>query len=167
MAARKITDNLKGDIMLKQFTKIKIKDQTTTLKWQVPRKGKDGEFNEGSATCRETPQPEFIAALQALVPDVPLMCDLPDSWYKDKLKILGVVLSHKDGIIGATISSTVTLNNKRVIALNTPHLSAEGKAGETLPEGCTDRIEVLIDEAEKYLKGVRAQLEIFTEGEQG
>ena len=150
---------------MKQFTKIKVKGSTTTLKWQVPRKGKEGEFNECGTKCRETPHPEFIAALQALVPDVPPMCELPDSWYKGKMKILGITLSHKDGVISATISAVITLLNKRVISLNTPHLSTMGKDGETLPAGCEDRIKALVDETEKYLEGVRAQLEMF--GEKG
>lgn len=85
-----------------------------------------------------------------------------------KVIVKGVSLSYSgdNDVMGATISCQKRLNSSNSpLMINTPHKFAEkhseGMNAEfLLSGGCVEALEALIEQAEKYLDGERAQLKL-------
>lgn len=158
-----------------KFTKIKVstkdagKNDTGKnrihLEWKSP-KGSDKD--DHMLNSADKAAPSFHEALQALSQDVIEMCELPDD-YRKRIIVKSVSLSHTDGIIGATITATMELEDSNSpLNLNAPHkfeeaISEPGDPKQILDPACSRRIHMLIIEAEQFVKGVRQQIDAFAE----
>lgn len=169
-----------GDAALKtkkaealKFTKIKVstkdagKNDTYKnrihLEWKRP---KGSDLDDHMLNSADKAAPSFHDALQALSQDVIEMCELPDD-YRKRIIVKSVSLSHTDGIVGATITATMELEDSNSpLNLNTPHkfeeaLSEPGDPKQILDPACSRRIHMLIIEAEQFVAGKREQTDMF------
>jgi hypothetical protein len=133
-------------------------------------KNSKGGKDEFSFSCSDEPKPSFIRALSDLAQDSLSMCELPED-YLSRLRISGVSLSYggEKETMGATIiAQMILLKSNIALNLNTPHKIEEfyGETGDEaqLPsEPCVGRIKTLITEAGDYVKGIRAQQNLFNQ----
>ena len=161
--------------MARRFTKIKYDGETVFLQYQQGPAFKD----EYSMKCRERPRPEFAEALKALAPEVLYLCELANA-YLNRIKVRSVSLNYggEGETMGATITSQMDLYNSNCpLNLNTPNKPVEPYNTECeydedtlakmcLRSECVDKLEVLIDEANKYVDGQRAQGNLFDDAGQ-
>lgn len=146
-----------------RFTKVKFDGVRMRLEYQVSRPS-GGDPDEYALACADLPLTEFTAALRALVDDVCGICDFPGS-EAPRIKVLGVSLTYKDGVMGAVLTATRELDIcPQPLILNTPHLPEKpyGSGGSVLPATTGRRIRALCAEAERYLHGARVQGSLFT-----
>jgi hypothetical protein len=143
------------------YTKIKHTAGETTLEWQ------DSNAKESvshSLNSHEDPRPEFKTALQALTAFVCGICELPLD-YTDEMTISSVTLTDHDTLgRGCVVTALKKLSRAQSpLVLNTPHVTetpaADGQPA--LPGYAIDLLERLVDEAERYRKGERAQQDLF------
>ncbi len=151
---------------MREFTKISWSpSKGLVLKWQTPVKGEDSEDGhiKSSLESQQTPHDGFLKALKALAPDIPEHCEMPDGWYKERIIILGVSLSHDDaGLSGASIQSQIGLHSGNTITINGPGLKVKGDAHELLKDTCVHRLRTLMKEADNVLKTAASkQTELF------
>jgi hypothetical protein len=156
---------------VKRFKRIKWNGRDVSLEWTATTQ--DGaETHDHQLTCKDAPNPEFDAALQALKQDVLVIAELQDEegdlpGYGETMRVQSVSLSlnAKSGNRGAVVTAMKTLQLANApLALHTPHLVAEtdddeGDEGEragVMPAGMWARIEALEKEAWAYLDGKRA-----------
>ena len=152
-----------------QIKKVKVtKDNKITMIYE--QKSKYGvTYDEYSFTCSELARPEFYITLQCLAQDVIAMCELPES-YLEKITVKGVSFSYAEGIMGAVLISSMTLDKShQALNLNTPHKASEMYNPDTpddpmqlLDDKCIERLDALLEESELYIKGDRAQGSLFT-----
>jgi hypothetical protein len=152
-----------------RFNKIKMtKEGKIQMEYEVPNsKGGKDEF---SFSCSDEPKPSFIKALGDLAQDALSMCELPDD-YLNRIRISGVSLSYggENETMGCVIIAQMILHKSNVVLnLNTPHKIEEfygetGDESQLLSEPCTGRIKTLITEAGDYVKGIRAQQNLFNQ----
>lgn len=155
-----------------RFRKIKqTKEGKIHIEYEV--KNQKGGMDEFSFTCSDEPKPEFKAALQDLGQDVIEMCELPEE-YITRVIVTGVSFSYGSDaeIMGATLIAQMKLKKSNVnLNLNTPHKIEEfysetgGDQVQLLGEECVSRLKELIDQTGDYVKGVRAQGQLFGEKE--
>lgn len=152
-----------------QYTKIKMLEagKTILLEWRYQ---KDGSTEKQSLEAHEKPLPGFERALLVLNTHVQEIMDLPAKWMKS-VKVLGVSLDWKNGIMGAVITfRKEDLAGGKGTTINTPHYPEapyqEGApAVNLLPEQCVLDIQELVLQAEDYRSGNRAQGDMFSEEE--
>lgn len=148
---------------MKTFDKIKFDGVRVTIKYHEG--AADDPQNETTYTSKDAPTPEFREALQALRADVIDICELPMQLYA--LDVRSVSFSHANDILGATITALYSLSKSNApLVINTPHKSAEpysegGDSSQCLDPHAVARLKRLIDRAEKYLQGARAQGTLF------
>jgi hypothetical protein len=145
------------------FRKIKHSRGSTVLTWVSEIRGEASRGNtETTLTSGDTPRPEFINALQAFSAHVLDVCELPDSW-ADGLTVCGVSISENDsqgvGIVVTAVKKVAGANAPVVI--NTPHLAEQSEHGPALCREALDAINLLLEEADRFRKGERAQAELF------
>jgi len=157
----------KGGVL--RFKKIKAtKEGKIQMEYEV--KSEKGGWDEFSFSCAEEPKPSFTAALADLARDALEMCELPDA-YLDRLRVSGVSLSYggENETMGAVIIASMLLHRSNTnLNLNTPHKTETfygetGDENQLLSETCVNRLNRLIDEAEDYVKGIRAQGNLFNQ----
>lgn len=147
----------------RQITKIKQdKDGKIIISWVIVRP--DGREDEHSMSCSDHPRPGFDAALQALAPTLAQWCDVPTEWCK-KLTVMGVSLSYSNGVMGACVTAKRPSSANSPLILNAPHkpsvpYSEGGDESVCLTVEQYDAILAIIAEAEAYLDGDRAQMEL-------
>jgi hypothetical protein len=153
-----------------RFNKIKLtKDGKVHLEYQVKAK-KGGSWDDFSFTCSDEPKPEFRNALIDLAQDVIKMCELPED-YLGRIVVKGVSFSWggEAEVMGAVIVAQMSLRKSNIpLNLNTPHKPSEpysegADESQLLSDDCVGRLEDLIKEAEDYVKGIRAQGNLFPE----
>jgi len=152
-----------------RFQKIRYDKGKVKIEYELRNKIKQ-DWDQFSLACLDEPKPEFQVALQALSEDVIDMCELPED-YQKRIMVTGVSFSYGgDGeIMGATIISQMALNRSNVnLNLNTPHKPSEpysegGDVSQCLSQDCIERLTYLMLEAEDYVKGNRAQGELFVD----
>jgi hypothetical protein len=152
-----------------RFQKIKYDKGKVKIEYELCNKAKK-DWDQFSLACSDEPKPEFQVALQALSEDVIEMCELPED-YRKRIMVTGVSFSYgsEAEIMGATIVSQMVLNRSNVnLNLNTPHKPSEpysegGDASQCLSQDCIERLTYLMLEAEDYVKGNRAQGELFVD----
>lgn len=158
--------------MPRRFKKIKFDGEQVFLQYE---EGASFE-NEYTIKCKELPRPEMVAALEDLRPEVLLLCELPDS-YLDRIDVRSVSLNYGGPAetMGATITARMKLYHSNCpLNLNTPNKPVEPYNTDCdydddtyekmcLSEDCVDKLEVLIEEAEAYINGHRAQGSLFGE----
>ena len=118
--------------------------------------------------CHEAISPSFTNAIGALAPFVCEMCELKKEDTK-KIIVKGVSFSFsgEDEVMGAVITAHKTLvNSNTPLVMNTPHKIEEfyGELGDDkqlLPEDCAVALHKTAKEAEKFVNGERAQMDLF------
>jgi hypothetical protein len=148
------------------ITRVKSGDKIH-IEWQVETAL--GEVDDYSMTCSDKARPEFYQALNDLAPHVVQICELPKE-YASGLSVIGVRLTWTNDIMGAVISAKKALMDcSSPLFLNTPHMPekpyGESAGGSLLPEKTVEALDEVVEEAERYLKGERAQMSLFPAGE--
>ncbi|HEX8030314.1 MAG TPA: hypothetical protein VF491_17690 [Vicinamibacterales bacterium] len=152
--------------MDKRFTKIKYDGSKVRLEYEVVREA--GDPDEFTLFCADPPAREFAEAIAALADDVIAICELSPSDVT-KVRVRGVTLTYSHDVLGACITALKTLKTADApLVINTPHLPevpySEGNdAAPTLAGGTVARLHALIDQAERYLNGDRAQGSLLAE----
>lgn len=153
----------------RRVRKIKVDKQgKISIDWEVRPEGLS-TWDEYHMKCSDLARPEFYNALVDLRQDVLTLLEYPKTWLDDIL-VKGVSFSYSDdGVKGAVISGQRTLQYSASPAnFNTPHKPYEmynENAVDTdgiivMPEEIQERLDVLDNEANKYIDGDRAQMEL-------
>lgn len=160
-----------GRRMKRQFNKIKFDGSHVYLAYDEIDE-ETGAKNEHTVKSAEKPAPAFIDALKNLKSDVSEWLDQKPEW-NINLDIRGVSLSWTNGIMGACITALKPLKMSRSpLVVNTPHKPSEPYSegdpdadSYCLTGDCIATIKELIDAAEGFLDGDRAQtsLDLKTE----
>ena len=149
---------------MKRIAKVKLstKDKSVTI---IESEGT--EFSDSTETKYVrygVPHADFTKALDALVPHVRDILELPSNWKLGDIRITGVTVSCSEDteVEGAVISGLVTLTTATSpFSFNTPHLPfdqyAEGNEAPLMPEDAVDAIEEVRKEARQFLNGKRAE----------
>lgn len=145
-----------------RFTKI---GQKVRLEYQVTRPG-GGDADEFVINCSDKPLPAFMDALQALVADVLAICEFPQR-EASKVTMRGVSLAYNDDGMGAVLTALRALTTADApLIINSPYLPEKPResdpSGYRLPATAVRRLRALVEEAERYLCGDRAQGSLFT-----
>lgn len=117
----------------------------------------------------EAPRPEFVAALRAMVPHVLKVLELERAGWEDTLTVSGLSINEEtDGRRGlvCTCRRSLDIANAPLI-VNTPHLREDIDGGGDkgfLPGKMLSAMLGVEIEAEYYLKGKRAQADLFDGG---
>ncbi len=150
-----------------RFKKIKLtKEGKVQVEYET--KNSKGTTDEYSFSCADEPKVSFKKAMDDLAPDVLEMCELPED-YLNRIRVAGVSFSYggENEIMGAVIIAQMVLEKSNLsLNLNTPHKIAEfyGETGDKrqlLNPDCVGRLDELIVEASDYVKGIRAQTNLF------
>lgn len=156
-----------------RFKKIKITSDDK-IKLQYEEMNKLGTWDSFSMTSAEQPVPNFLMALDNLIPHVEEMCELPDGDHQiHPYNVRGISFSYvgEKDTMGATITATRTLNRSNSpLILNSPHKISEPYADgaddtQLMTADCLIDIQQVIERAKDYLNGERAQTDLFTEDE--
>ncbi|WP_414461752.1 hypothetical protein [Hyphomicrobium sp. DY-1] len=151
---------------MSRIAKIKFKDGL----WQIVEISGEGSHVESETTHKiyEEPHPDLPAALAGLVSHAREILEWPTSYADNRVRITGVSFSHSEdtGVEGAVITGFVDLDTSdSPFSFNTPHLPfeqyKEGNTAKLMPDGAIDALENLRTEAAKFLKGKRAQGNLF------
>lgn len=121
----------------------------------------------------EEAMPSFYNAMKALEVHATELCELPESYVK-RIEMRSVTFTYKgdESVMGATMSSVMNLDHSdSVIALNTPHKpsipydpnAVEPYGDKCLSEACVKALWNLEHEAQLYIKGERAQIDLFAQ----
>lgn len=147
-----------------RIIKLKIKNGVYI---EFQKKNSQEQWDDFSMNCADAPRPELIRALQKLAPFMAELCELPLD-FKSKIQVKGISFSYSGSpeVMGAVISGAMKLYNSHgVLNLNTPHKVEEGKdPAQLLPEGCYCILDEVIEEAELYIEGSRAQGKLPLDG---
>ena len=145
------------------ITKVKHDGTRTHIEWM---RGDPDEPDNWSMNSKEHPRQELKDALGALKPHVCDICELPDEWAQ-RMEVRGVSFSWARDIMGACITAFKNLENSdSPLVLNTPHkpsspYSETGDDKNCLSAECQTALENVLNEAELYVKGQRAQGSLF------
>lgn len=134
-------------------------------KVSVKKKGVSVQWTEGNAIyqmeCAELPRVELDNALSKLVPIVCKALNLPEI-YAQELIITGISMVETDVMQGVIITAKRSISLSRVFNLNTPILIV---SSDDHPPDFNREEAALINEIQReaveYIKGERAQLEMF------
>ena len=160
--------------MPRRFTKIKFDGTTVELHYEEG----NGYMDKYTMKCNEPPRPELEEALKALAPEVLYLCELANC-YLERITVRSVSLNYggKQETMGATITSQMELYNSNCpLNLNTPNKPVEPYADGDyddevyakmcLRSECVDKLYDLIEAANYYVDGQRAQGSLFDESGQ-
>jgi len=151
--------------------KVKYLGELVHLEWKHEVKG--GSGSSFTLDSGDDPKPEFKKALSALKPHLIELCEV-EPLDKKLIKVSGISLSYKgdNDIMSVVITGQKSHKNSGgCLNLNSPVKAAE-IAGEAtaeenlLSEKCVKAVQMLIIEAEKYIKGERLQAELFNGDEE-
>ncbi|MDI6808283.1 MAG: hypothetical protein QME66_04780 [Candidatus Eisenbacteria bacterium] len=129
----------------------------------------NGQWDEFSLTCAQKAAPGFYEALKDLVPHVVEICELPKE-YSSRIAVQGVSASYagEKEVMGATILAALLLDHSNCnLNLNTPYKISEsysdgpGDEKQLMTDECCKALEELYEECEKYIRGLRVQIELF------
>jgi len=146
--------------MNRRLTKVKYKPgKGAYVEYEVLHNEK---WDTHTMRSNDTPEPEFVEALQALAPDVADLCELCPGCATG-IVVQGVSLCYagEDGVMGATITALRNLDSANSpLVLNTPHKPecAEDGKTPTLSAQCCQHIDALEVAAWGYVDGNRVQM---------
>lgn len=119
------------------------------------------------ASFRDQASPEFYEALQNLAPSVCQILELPVS-VENKLIPYGVSFKYaNDGAMSAVISAKLKLPAKDTcVSINTPRMKCpqdevDAQESTALTKDSVQALWTVESEAQKYLRGDRAQMKLF------
>lgn len=142
--------------------KVKVKDGLVEIHAAEVRGKTEKEFILKST---EAPRPELKAAMKACEAAVRRILQFPEGWMADRLTVTGVSFSLSGDVKGAVITGLLTLDTADApFCLNTPHIQFEqyspgGRSTLMHPDDVIV-LENLEEEAQLFLNGIRAQLEL-------
>ncbi len=145
-----------------KITKVKVKDGLVEIHATEIRGKTEKEFILKST---EAPRPELKASMKACEASVRRILQFPEGWMTDRLTVTGVSFSLSGDVKGAVITGVLALDTAdSPFCLNTPHLpfeqySPSGTSPLMHPDDVTV-LESLEKEAQMFLNGTRAQLEL-------
>ena len=152
--------------MSERIAKVKFKEGEWVIHTKQPL---DEGDKEATIKLRAQPHPDMPMAFQALEAVVREVWELPDSYAKDKITIIGVSFSqHEESEVeGACVTALVSLDTSNSPGvLNTPHLPYEqyneGGTQPTLSHDAIHLLETFRSEAAAYVTGKkRLQPDLF------
>lgn len=145
-----------------RFTKIKWNGKEVVLAWTT---------KSGADTIRHTldsferPRQEFDDALQAFVPEIVQLLELPTA-YAEELKVIGLSINYEEGdragLVVTCLKNLAEFNAPLV--LNTPHMR-EPDFDDENPGQMSDTVLQLLGRAQgaatRYVEGKREQGDLF------
>ena len=147
-----------------KFSKIKWDGACVELQWTSKLDGA-GEVTHALKSY-DTPRPEFVAAMRALVPHVLEVLELDQAGWEDTLTVSGLSINEEDdgrrGLV-CTCRRALDIANAPLI-VNTPHIREfrdDEQLKGFLPDAMLAAMEAVEREAELYLAGKRAQGSLF------
>lgn len=141
--------------------KVKYLPKAEKIKIDYMKNG--DEFN---GTFTEPAAPEFYTALQNLTGPVCTICELNPEKFQPRIEPFGVTYSYaKEGeVMRASIQSKFHMPQSDTdTVLNTPSRTVSTEVEDGVDELTCNLLLTLEAEARKYLKGQRAQQNLFTE----
>ena len=149
------------------ITKIKYDGARAELLWEILQ-AKSDTVNKYSMESADQPTEAFKKALQALAPFVCDICEFEEN-YKAGMTIRGITCTYSSEkrVMGVMIHVVKKLpESNRVFPFNTPFLpeASPVEGGAELARPCAIAIRELLREAEKYINGERAQIDMFPAG---
>lgn len=136
-----------------EFSLIKYHKEEVTLNWR-DENDKHTEKRSIEFVCTDEPEPTFAEAFNALLPIVMRLCELPVE-YAEGLQVTTVSFQ-KGGVIITALKQLEAYNGP--LPINTPFMKEEGDA---MPGDLHQALATLKDEAERYQKGERMQLDMM------
>jgi hypothetical protein len=146
-----------------RYRKIAIKKDNVDIEYEDSNAA--GTFDVMSLKAKDEPAPEFHKAMDDFKPIFIRLCEFPES-DKAKIIITGVHLSYHgdNNRMGIVISGYKKLvNYVGIVTMNSPcMLEREDKANpkKDIPDDLSECFEELWKQADKFLKGYRAQTKI-------
>lgn len=142
------------------------KTHTPTISYELPVSAINPDNNESWGNEKHTnvdyPEPalpSFAKALEALIPFVLEILDLPDSYSKE-MQVTSVTFSEQQKRFACSISATKKVNSKSPFNIHTPITSEAPDAAKDdsiyLSKECMEALDNLEAECIKYIKGERA-----------
>jgi hypothetical protein len=151
--------------MTRRITKVKYSDRVI-INYEVPRGDSVATY---TLDCTDAPTQAFVDALQALKQLIPLWGDMTPEQAQN-CEIRGAFFSWKRDIFGGGFTALRPLKNcASPMVLNMPHKPSQPYSGEGDEGVCLTTIEnelllAVCAQAEKYLDGERAQMELSIMG---
>lgn len=152
-----------------RILKVKANDDGVAITYQ--QKAGKTSWSKITLESPEKAKPELYEALKALAPHVVTLCELPGE-YEDDIAVIGVNFTFDETLktYGARIVATKSLvHSDTPFKVSTPHkteppehIELKGDALVFLTEQCAEDLRILRAEARDYIKGDRAQTELFT-----
>lgn len=155
--------------MARRFTKIKFDGVTVELHYEEG----NGYADKYTMKCNELPRPDMVLAFDELREEARLLCELPEDYLR-RIDVRSVSLNYggKNETMGATITARMKLEYSNApLNLNTPNKPVEpysdGNYDDEVLEKmclrskCVDKLYALIEAANYYVDGQRAQGNLF------
>lgn len=147
-----------------KFRKIKIQPDGKVFLAYFEEK-ESGLYDEATLESPDQPNPSFPNALMRLRKGILELCELPtDDEQITSIEVRGLSISHSDKVgMGITLSALKKLKySDQPLCLNTPHKYEDGDDPKRImPSWIFNECLVVIEEAQAYLEGDRAQLDMF------
>ena len=152
-----------------RITKIKAKKGEYTFSWEVYQESTKN-WDKHTLVCKDAPREELKERLQVMKNHVTEICEFEQGATK-KIAVSGISVSYTDDNRYLVIMAMKALTNSQApLIINTP-------ARPEIPDGeCTEKycmsdelerdLEILEEEAWRYINGDRAQMDFDFEGQE-
>lgn len=132
---------------------------------------RNGHFDVVKLLSSEQAAPEFYEALEALIPAVCELLELPGGNFEERITPLSVSFKYDAaGTMGAVITSALHMPDADVdVAINTPFRrcwTSNDEAGVFFTSATAEDLWNLEQEARRYISGQRAQMDLFGANEE-
>lgn len=132
---------------------------------------RNGKFDVVKLLSNEQAAPEFYEALEALIPAVCELLELPEEDFEERITPLSVSFNYNAaGTMGAVITSALHMPDAAVdVAINTPFrrcLESDDEVGIFFSPLTAAALFKLESEARRYIEGQRAQMDLFGANEE-
>lgn len=144
-----------------EFVKIKYSEKKleTHLEWTT---ASEKDQIEHKLVSHDPPAKEFPASLQALVPEIVRLLELPED-YAEGLTVVGLSISRNDthgrGVVITSLKELTGTTNPLVP--NTPYMPEMAEDGPTMSAQLVQLVNAVEVAAERYVKGIRQQRDLF------
>ena len=147
----------------REIEKVKWDGSVMQIHYSITRD--DGGSDEYTLRCRDQPRPEFEQAMNALIPHIGEWLEINDEHWVQGLKPRGVSFTHHPELgLGAVVTALRDLDKcNSPVTINTPNNFEEPsfEDGPCLDGNCVDALKEVIEEANAYIDGYRAQLSLY------